>query len=192
VTGSFWDTYLLLVNPSPYAPANVTITFVRADGNLVTHNLTIPTQSRRTVSVDALPGIGDTTFRTQITSDISIVAERVTYWPGVVGSSLTGFSGGGETFRGGTPSGVGATPGEGASTNVGPYAASAPRFLGPHPYELVTEGEPGGDAERALAAQAPPPVPSEPTSTENGKGGKTNVTTSSTGWYGAHLTGRRP
>jgi hypothetical protein len=80
-TGTFWDTYILIANPSA-STAHVTLTFTRDDGGTASSSVTIAPNGRATVSVDAIAGVTQANFRTVVSSDQPIVAERATYWPG--------------------------------------------------------------------------------------------------------------
>jgi len=97
-TGGTFDTYILLMNPNS-SPANVTVTFMKPDGSTKSVNPTIGANSRYTIKVDDVAGMGDTGFGTKVTSDICIVAERAMYW-----SNYSGGSGGHNTM-GTTPLG---------------------------------------------------------------------------------------
>lgn len=79
----YFDAMFMLVNPSS-TPANVTLTYRKENGSVVTQNVTVQAWSRQTVSVDTVPGMDSTIFATdlQVTNGVPIVAERVMYWPG--------------------------------------------------------------------------------------------------------------
>jgi hypothetical protein len=80
-TGAFFDTDLLLVNPSS-TPAPVTITYLREDARVVTSSLTLPAGRRTTVSADANAQLGASAFSATVTSHfgIPIAAERTMRW----------------------------------------------------------------------------------------------------------------
>jgi hypothetical protein len=78
-TGDSFDTWVLLQNPNSAAAA-VTLSFMSPDGAVVTHQLTIPPNSRHSVHVDGIPGLGATEVSTQVSSDIPVVAERAMYF----------------------------------------------------------------------------------------------------------------
>ena len=80
-TGSFFTTFVLISNPDP-APANVTLTYLREGGGIVTRQKTVPAGSRLTINV-ALedPSLASTSVATRVTSDVGIVVERAMYWP---------------------------------------------------------------------------------------------------------------
>lgn len=79
-TGSFFSTDLLLANPHPAAVA-VAIDFLRGDGTVVPHTLTVPAQQRVTVGVDAIPGLESASMAAVVTAhDYPIVVERTMRW----------------------------------------------------------------------------------------------------------------
>jgi hypothetical protein len=80
-TGSFFTTFILLSNPNA-TPANVTMTYFRERGGVVTRTRTIPAATRLTVNI-ALEdlGLSTGTTATGVTSDVGIVVERAMYWP---------------------------------------------------------------------------------------------------------------
>jgi hypothetical protein len=79
--GSFFDTYLLFANPSAQL-ATVQVEYLRDLGGAVTQTYTVPANSRLSVYVDDVPGIGGASFGARVTSDVAVVAERAMYWPG--------------------------------------------------------------------------------------------------------------
>jgi hypothetical protein len=79
-TGTFFSTDLLLANPNPN-DVSVAIDFLRADGAVVPHVVTVPAQQRTTVSVDAIPGLEATSTAAVVRSSGSpIVVERTMRW----------------------------------------------------------------------------------------------------------------
>ena len=80
-TGTFFDTYLLLANPSAQ-PASVQVDYLRDAGGAVSRTYTVPANSRFSVFVDGEPGMDGTAFGTRVTSSVPIVAERAMYWAG--------------------------------------------------------------------------------------------------------------
>ena len=80
-TGTFFDTYLLVANPSSQM-ATVTMDFLRDDGTVVQQVYNVRPSSRFTVYADAVPGLAATTFGTRITSTMPVVVERAMYWAG--------------------------------------------------------------------------------------------------------------
>ena len=82
-TGSFFDLFVLIANPSG-TDATVQARYARPDGSVVTQNYTVRANSRFSVYVDAIPGLDSTAVATTLTSTnaVPIVAERAMYWPG--------------------------------------------------------------------------------------------------------------
>jgi WD40-like Beta Propeller Repeat len=80
-TGSFFDTYLLLANPSNTA-ATVTVDYLRDTGGIVTRSYPVAANSRFSVFVDSEAGLEATSFGMRVTSAVPIVAERTMYWAG--------------------------------------------------------------------------------------------------------------
>ena len=80
-TGAFFDTYLLLANPSSQ-PAIVQVEYLRDLNGPVTVTYPVGANSRFTVFVDAVPGVEQSNFGLQVTSNVPIVAERAMYWSG--------------------------------------------------------------------------------------------------------------
>jgi hypothetical protein len=83
-TASIWDTFILLANPGS-TTANVWIAFIRDDGALYWQFVAVAPGQRQTVSVDGVPGVTSAGFRTEVRSDVPIIAERATYWPATTG-----------------------------------------------------------------------------------------------------------
>ena len=83
VTGPFFDTYLLISNPTT-TPAPVVITFFKTDGTTATMNATLAPTTRRTIPVDGVAGMENTPFSTQVVSTdaVPLAVERSTYWDG--------------------------------------------------------------------------------------------------------------
>jgi hypothetical protein len=80
-TGSFFDTDLLLANPTA-SPVVATVTYLTESARVVTQGLSLPAQSRTTVSADANAQLGSTAFSSSVTSQlgIPIVVERTMRW----------------------------------------------------------------------------------------------------------------
>jgi type 1 glutamine amidotransferase len=79
-TGTFFDTRIALVNPSATAGAHVQLRFLPEDGPVVTTEVTMPARSRKTVSVDDVPGMASASFSTTIESDQTVVVDRTMTW----------------------------------------------------------------------------------------------------------------
>jgi hypothetical protein len=82
-TGTFFDTYVLIANPSA-ADAAIEARFLRQDGTTVIRAVTVAANSRFSFFVDAIPGLENTAVSTVITSTnaVPVVVERAMYWPG--------------------------------------------------------------------------------------------------------------
>jgi hypothetical protein len=80
-TGAFFSTDILLANPNTI-PAPVTVTFLKTSGAPVVVNQILPAQSRRTIRVDEIAGLEQTSFSTIVRSDdaLPIVVERTMSW----------------------------------------------------------------------------------------------------------------
>jgi hypothetical protein len=80
-TGTFFDTDLLLANPTA-TPVPVTVTYLTELADVVGHSLTLPPQSRTTVSADADAALGATAFSSVVTSHLGtpIAVERTMRW----------------------------------------------------------------------------------------------------------------
>jgi hypothetical protein len=80
-TGAFFDTYLLLANPSAQA-ASVQVDYLRDRGDPISRTYMVAANSRFSVYVDSEPGMAGASFGTRVTSSVPIVAERAMYWAG--------------------------------------------------------------------------------------------------------------
>jgi hypothetical protein len=79
-TGDFFDTELLFLNPHP-VDAPVTIEFLRDDGTIVPHALTLPAAQRTTLNVESIPGLDAAAMSAVVrTSAPPIVVERTMRW----------------------------------------------------------------------------------------------------------------
>ncbi len=84
-TGGFFDTFVLLGNPSTRT-ANVTMTYQLAGGGTVVVNRTVPPFGRTTLNAAFEdPALAATTFALAIESSEPIIAERSMYWDRSVG-----------------------------------------------------------------------------------------------------------
>ena len=83
-TGSFFQEEILIANPGT-STANITITFLRPSGATpVTTTFTMPATSRRTVHVNAVPGVENAPELSAVvecTNGLPIIVERSLYWP---------------------------------------------------------------------------------------------------------------
>jgi hypothetical protein len=83
-TGSFFDTFLLLMNPGE-SPASVSVHFTFEGGGTLDKSYTVAAQSRRSIFVDIEdPLLKSNVFALDVdsTNEVPIVAERTVYWPG--------------------------------------------------------------------------------------------------------------
>ncbi len=79
-TGAQFDTYVVMANPDPERTARVQAEFMLPGGASKNLEVEVPPQSRGTICVDAVPGLGSTDVSTHLHSDIPIVAERAMYF----------------------------------------------------------------------------------------------------------------
>jgi glucose/arabinose dehydrogenase len=81
-TGSFFNMFLLLANPSATNTANVTVSYLLPDGTVIPVHHVIAPNSRQTYNVaDEAPALVSAAFSTVVDSDVPILAERSMYWP---------------------------------------------------------------------------------------------------------------
>jgi hypothetical protein len=74
----FFHTYILIANNS-YAPAHLTVRFLKTDGTIAATTVTAPAIARGTIDTS---GLVDGDFSTDVQSDVPIVVERSMYWVG--------------------------------------------------------------------------------------------------------------
>jgi glucose/arabinose dehydrogenase len=82
-TGSFFETFVLITNPSA-SPADVTVTYVTESGQVVTRNRTVLANARLTIDIEAEGStiLNNAAVATRVQSTIPVVVERAQYWPG--------------------------------------------------------------------------------------------------------------
>jgi hypothetical protein len=82
-TGSYFDTFLLLGNPTAYE-AEVAVQYLLPNGDTFANIHSVPAFGRRTVWVDSDdPRLADTAVAMKVTSNgVPIIAERAMWWPG--------------------------------------------------------------------------------------------------------------
>ena len=97
-TGTFFDLYVLVANPSA-TTAEVDLHFLKPDGSEVLHHVSVPAASRRSVFVDSIAGLETTPVATRAvsTTGVPIVVERAMYWPGGFYEYEEGHSSAGST-----------------------------------------------------------------------------------------------
>jgi phage baseplate assembly protein gpV len=78
-TGSFFDTSIALLNPTAEV-AETTLKFLKQDGTVVTHALSIPALTRATVNPETLAGLEGASIATVIESTQPVVADRTMRW----------------------------------------------------------------------------------------------------------------
>jgi hypothetical protein len=98
-TGSLFDMYLLLANPS-HETTPATIRFLLPGGGVVPQAYQLPPQSRTTVWVDGIAGLEDTDVSASVSADRPIIVERAMYWPGPFQSWEEAHASGGLTATG--------------------------------------------------------------------------------------------
>jgi len=74
-----FTTYVLVQNPNAVA-ANVTVTYMTSAGPQQQPTIQMPANSRKTIRVNDVPGMGSVDFSTQVHADEPIIAERAMYW----------------------------------------------------------------------------------------------------------------
>lgn len=83
-TGPYFDTFVLIANPSR-KEAVVEVMFLTPAARTITQRLTIPPLTRHTIWVDhADPALADTAVSTRVVSvnGVGVVVERAMWWPG--------------------------------------------------------------------------------------------------------------
>jgi hypothetical protein len=61
-------------------PASVLLRFLKADGSLASHALTVPAQQSRKVAVGALPAMASAEFSTVVEADRPVIVDRQMWW----------------------------------------------------------------------------------------------------------------
>jgi hypothetical protein len=80
-TGPFFETFILLANPSD-TDAMVTLTYLPAGGTPIVKTKSVPAHARVTVNIEPDdPALSNAAVSTQIVSTQPILAERSQYWP---------------------------------------------------------------------------------------------------------------
>src|SRR3954451_24109530 len=83
-TGSFFNTFILLVNPNASAAA-VTVRLLGDDGLVADFPYTVAANSRLTIPVNELPQFRSANFATVVTASQPVFVERAMYWRGFQG-----------------------------------------------------------------------------------------------------------
>jgi uncharacterized repeat protein (TIGR01451 family) len=93
-TGTFFDTFILMMNPDENNEAHVTLRYLLDSGETIEVPKVIPARGRITVNIEAEddPRLRNAAMSARITSDRPIVAERSVYWPTAEGAQPWGES----------------------------------------------------------------------------------------------------
>jgi Tol biopolymer transport system component len=97
-TGTFFDCYILLANPSASSDASVEVSYLLPDGSAFTKTYPVAARSRRTISVDDEdPRLAHTPVSAVVRSinGVGIVVDRAMWWPS--GAWYEGHSAAGAT-----------------------------------------------------------------------------------------------
>ncbi|MFH1150196.1 MAG: DUF5719 family protein [Actinomycetota bacterium] len=78
-TAEGFDTYLLLQNPGE-TEASAKVTYMLPGSKTQGETYSVPAHSRKTVSVDSIPGLEATELSMRVDSNVDIVAERAMYF----------------------------------------------------------------------------------------------------------------
>lgn len=81
VTGTAYDTYLVLVNPQP-TTVIAQIAWLRDAGTPVREARFLPPNSRTVIAADAVSSLASAVIAPTVVANGPIVAERLVYWPG--------------------------------------------------------------------------------------------------------------
>jgi Fibronectin type III domain len=98
-TGSLFEMFVLISNPNAWA-VTATIQYLTPAGLARTETRTLAANSRTTIPVDSLPGLGSTDVSCSISGTDNIIVERSMYWPGVPGPWHGGHNSVGTTTLG--------------------------------------------------------------------------------------------
>ena len=80
----WFQMFVLIANPNP-TDVTATIRYLTPAGVARTETRTLGAQSRTTIPVDTLPGLGATDVSCSISASANVIVERSMYWPGVPG-----------------------------------------------------------------------------------------------------------
>jgi hypothetical protein len=87
-TGGDFETYFLLANTGG-ATISTTFSFFLDNGTVITKQVPVAPNSRRTIRARDYPELHDAAFATRITGDAPFVAERAMYWGGFLEGHAT-------------------------------------------------------------------------------------------------------
>jgi len=77
--GELFDNFFLIFNPLP-AATSVDVTFLTAEGQVITKTYAVPAEKRLTLYANAIPELAGKDFSTTITAQAGVIAERAMYW----------------------------------------------------------------------------------------------------------------
>jgi len=81
-TSAFFNASLALLNTSPDIAATVLVRFLKTDRTTVSHSLTIPPLTRRTIDAKSIPGLATAEFSIVVEADVTVVVDRTMSWDG--------------------------------------------------------------------------------------------------------------
>ncbi|HEY5527722.1 MAG TPA: hypothetical protein VIK02_09080, partial [Candidatus Anoxymicrobiaceae bacterium] len=81
-----FTTWVLIQNPAS-SPSSVTITYMTPSGKKAQPSFSLPGNSRKTIKVNDVPGMGNTDFSTQVHGSQPVIAERSMYWDNGTGEA---------------------------------------------------------------------------------------------------------
>ena len=90
--GELFDNFFLVFNPHP-DPTTVDVTFLTAQGEVITKQYPVAAQKRLTLYANDIPELAGKDFSTTITAAAGVVAERAMYWR-LIGSPDPSWVGG--------------------------------------------------------------------------------------------------
>jgi len=81
-TGSFFETFVLIANPTA-GPATVQVTYLTEAGQVITRNKTVPANGRLTINIETegAPELVNAAVATRVQSNVPVIVERAQYWP---------------------------------------------------------------------------------------------------------------
>ena len=79
-TGSFFDLRFALFNPDPTRASRVLVRYFTDARPVISHFLTLGPHARVTLEPEQTPGLEQTAFSTEISSDLLVVADRTMAW----------------------------------------------------------------------------------------------------------------
>jgi hypothetical protein len=94
-----FSTYLLLANPNS-TTVDAEITYLRQGATAVSGRQRLAPLSRKTILLNAQPGLAGVPVSMRVTASLPIIAERAMYWPGDFASWLEGHASAGLTTPG--------------------------------------------------------------------------------------------